>query len=234
MTTRRTPADVLGPEHAISRREALRLYSAAGAQLLGRPAMSPLPRPPTSSSTGPTRSPVPRTTSSTSPPLSPSSAATSSTAASETRARAGLPPPYVVELGAAQFAGLQLSRLRRELITLATARRAKSEYEWVQHVAPARAAGATDEQLAALDRGELTAPCFDEADQALLAFAVAVVDRPSVPDPIFEAARRHVDDRQLVEIVGLVGYYGMTARICTVFGSRQPQQVERAPTTLFT
>jgi hypothetical protein len=95
-------------------------------------------------------------------------------------------------------------------------------------VAPARAAGATDEQLAALDRGELTAPCFDEADQALLAFAVAVVDGPSVPDPIFEAARRHVDDRQLVEIVGLVGYYGMTARICTVFGSRQPQQVVRS------
>lgn len=123
----------------------------------------------------------------------------------------------VIELGAAQFAGLRLSRLRRELITLATARRAKSEYEWVQHVAPARAAGATDEQLAALDRGELTAPCFDEADQALLAFAVAVVDGPSVPDPIFEAARRCVDDRQLVEVVGLVGYYWMTARICTVF-----------------
>ncbi|GGM41381.1 hypothetical protein GCM10012275_10480 [Longimycelium tulufanense] len=123
----------------------------------------------------------------------------------------------VIELGAAQFAGLRLSRLRRELVTLATARRASCEYEWVQHVATAKAAGATDEQIAALDRGELTAPCFDETDQAVLAFAVAVVDGPTVPDSIFEAARRHVDDRQLVEIVGLVGYYWMTARICTVF-----------------
>jgi hypothetical protein len=35
MTTRVTPAGVLGPEHAISREEALRLYTVAGAQFLG-------------------------------------------------------------------------------------------------------------------------------------------------------------------------------------------------------
>ena len=36
MTTRATPAGVLGPEHAISRAEALRLYTVAGARFLGR------------------------------------------------------------------------------------------------------------------------------------------------------------------------------------------------------
>jgi predicted amidohydrolase YtcJ len=35
MTTRATPAGVLGPEHAISREEALRLYTVAGARFLG-------------------------------------------------------------------------------------------------------------------------------------------------------------------------------------------------------
>jgi hypothetical protein len=35
MTTRSTPAGVLGPEHAISREEALRLYTVAGARFLG-------------------------------------------------------------------------------------------------------------------------------------------------------------------------------------------------------
>lgn len=35
MTTRATPAGVLGPEHAISRQEALRLYTVAGARFLG-------------------------------------------------------------------------------------------------------------------------------------------------------------------------------------------------------
>jgi predicted amidohydrolase YtcJ len=35
MTTRATPAGVLGPEHAITRQEALRLYTVAGARFLG-------------------------------------------------------------------------------------------------------------------------------------------------------------------------------------------------------
>jgi predicted amidohydrolase YtcJ len=40
MTTRRTPAGVLGPEHAITRAEALRLYTVAGAGFLYGPAPS--------------------------------------------------------------------------------------------------------------------------------------------------------------------------------------------------
>jgi predicted amidohydrolase YtcJ len=35
MTTRATPAGVLGPQHAVSREEALRLYTVAGARFLG-------------------------------------------------------------------------------------------------------------------------------------------------------------------------------------------------------
>ena len=42
MTTRVTPAGVLGPEHAISREEALRLYTVAGARFLGGRAAGPL------------------------------------------------------------------------------------------------------------------------------------------------------------------------------------------------
>lgn len=42
MTTRATPAGQLGPEHAISRAEALGLYTVAGAQFLGQPATATL------------------------------------------------------------------------------------------------------------------------------------------------------------------------------------------------
>jgi predicted amidohydrolase YtcJ len=42
MTTRATPAGVLGPEHAIDRAEALRLYTVAGARFLGPPASGTL------------------------------------------------------------------------------------------------------------------------------------------------------------------------------------------------
>lgn len=42
MTTRTTPVGVLGGEHAVSRAEALRLYTVAGAQFLGTPAAAAL------------------------------------------------------------------------------------------------------------------------------------------------------------------------------------------------
>jgi hypothetical protein len=42
MTTRVTPAGVLGPEHAISRQDALRLYTVAGARFLGGQTAGPL------------------------------------------------------------------------------------------------------------------------------------------------------------------------------------------------
>jgi predicted amidohydrolase YtcJ len=42
MTTRTTPAGLLGPEHAIQRAEALRLYTVAGAGFLGHPATGTL------------------------------------------------------------------------------------------------------------------------------------------------------------------------------------------------
>jgi predicted amidohydrolase YtcJ len=42
MTTRATPAGGLGPAHAVTRAEALGLYTVAGAQFLGRPATGTL------------------------------------------------------------------------------------------------------------------------------------------------------------------------------------------------
>jgi predicted amidohydrolase YtcJ len=42
MTTRTTPVGRLGPEHAIGREEALRLYTTAGARFLGPPATATL------------------------------------------------------------------------------------------------------------------------------------------------------------------------------------------------
>jgi len=40
---------------------------------------------------------------------------------------------------------------------------------------------------------------------------------PQVPDVLFDSARKHLSDRRLVELVGLVGYYWMRGRVATVF-----------------
>ena len=123
----------------------------------------------------------------------------------------------IVQLGAAQFAKLELPRSIRELVTLLGARTNQADYEWVQHVAPSKAAGVTDEQRAALERHELTDAYFNPQELAALQLAAAVQAGPQVPDAIFDSARKHLSDRQLVELVGLVGYYWMLGRVATVF-----------------
>jgi alkylhydroperoxidase family enzyme len=123
----------------------------------------------------------------------------------------------IVQLGAAQFAKLELPRSIRELVTLLGARTNQADYEWVQHVAPSKAAGVTDEQRAALERRELTDAYFNPQELAALQLAAAVQAGPQVPDAIFDSARKHLSDRQLVELVGLVGYYWMLGRVATVF-----------------
>lgn len=123
----------------------------------------------------------------------------------------------IVKLGAAQFANLELPRSVRELVTLFEARANSADYEWVQHVAPSKAAGIADEQLAALERGELSDAYFNPQELAALQLAAAVQAGPQVPDAVFDSARKHLSDRQIVELVGLVGYYWMLGRVATVF-----------------
>jgi alkylhydroperoxidase family enzyme len=123
----------------------------------------------------------------------------------------------IMNLGAAQFAKLELPRTIREMATLLGASANSAEYEWVQHVAPSEAAGVSDEQRAALRRGDVDASCFSRAEQAALRLVAAVQAGPEVADPIFETARKYLSDRQLVELVGLIGYYWMLGRIATVF-----------------
>lgn len=123
----------------------------------------------------------------------------------------------IMKLGAAQFANLELPRSIREMVTLLGAKVDSAEYEWGQHVALAKAAGVSDEQREALSRGDVDAPCFSPAERSALRLAAAVQAGPKVADAVFDTARKYLSDRQLVELVGLVGYYWMLGRIATVF-----------------
>jgi alkylhydroperoxidase family enzyme len=123
----------------------------------------------------------------------------------------------IMQLGAVQFAKLELPRSIRELVTLFGARANAASYEWAQHVALSAAAGVTDAQRAALERGQLDPALFNPQEMAALQFAAAVEAGPTVSDSIFNTAREHFSDRQLVEMVGIIGYYWMLGRVATVF-----------------
>jgi alkylhydroperoxidase family enzyme len=105
----------------------------------------------------------------------------------------------------------------RELAILRVARRAGAEYEWVQHVVIARAVGVTDAQIAALERGDDAADCFDDGDRLLLAFTDDVVRDGRPPRDRFAALAARLSHRELVELVLAIGFYLGLARLMTTF-----------------
>jgi alkylhydroperoxidase family enzyme len=123
--------------------------------------------------------------------------------------------PYL-RFGGALLADLQLDPLVRELAILRTAQVIGAEYEWIQHVPIARAAGMTDAQLLALELEDDEAASFDERQSAVLRFTAAAVRQPRPADELFEEVRTRLADREIVELLLVVGSYTMLGRLMTV------------------
>lgn len=119
-----------------------------------------------------------------------------------------------LRLGGALLNDLTIDPVLRELVILQIGRLA-ARYEWEQHELIGRAAGVTDEQVAALERGEITADCFTPVQQAALAFAADMVRDGEVPDDHYAALAAHLDARGVVEVAVLAAQYLGLARIMT-------------------
>jgi len=116
--------------------------------------------------------------------------------------------------GATLLSDLQLDPLVRELAILRVARLTPhAEYEWVQHEGIAKAVGATDEQIAALARDDITAGCLSELEQLVLRFTTEVVRDARASDEALEALARELSPREVVELLMVIGQYMMVARV---------------------
>ncbi len=120
-----------------------------------------------------------------------------------------------LRFGGAVLTELELDPKLREFAILQVAAQAGARYEWVQHVAIARHLGITDEQIAAVERGELTAASLNDSARAVLQFAAEVLDGPRVSDATFAAVRKQLGPREIVELLLTVGEYLMLARVMT-------------------
>jgi 4-carboxymuconolactone decarboxylase len=119
-----------------------------------------------------------------------------------------------LRFGGVLLADLELDGLVRELAILRVARLTPhAEYEWVQHVPIAKAVGGTDEQVAALERDDIEADCFDPLQRASLRFTTEVVRDARASDGTFEALAALVPPRQIVELLLVIGQYMMLARV---------------------
>lgn len=115
----------------------------------------------------------------------------------------------------ALFGSLALSPRTREIVTLATAVLVESEYELVQHLPLAEAAGVDEATHAVLLRGEFGSTLLSEGDRVTARFVASVIAAPSVPDEIFEPVRSLYTDREIVEIMQVIGFYWALGRFLT-------------------
>jgi 4-carboxymuconolactone decarboxylase len=100
----------------------------------------------------------------------------------------------------------QLSLRHREILILRTGWNCGSQYERFQHHRVARAGGMTDEDLERIRLGP-DAEGWDPAEAALCRAADELHTDAVVSNPTWAALAAAHDEKSLIEIVMLVGYY---------------------------
>jgi AhpD family alkylhydroperoxidase len=124
----------------------------------------------------------------------------------------------LLALGTSILSQQQLDAKLRELAILRVAQLSSARYEWVQHVPIARAAGATEAQIAALERGAIEPACFDPLEQLVLRFTAEVVERVGASAGIVEEMKGHFSAREIVELILAIGFYMTIARLMETSG----------------
>lgn len=105
--------------------------------------------------------------------------------------------------------GAKLGGRERELVILRTAWRCRSRYEWAQHVAIARAAGLSTEEIRAVAGAGTDG--WAPAEAALLRAVDELVDDHVIGDDTWAVLAEAFDEQQLIEVPILCGHYAMLA-----------------------
>ena len=116
---------------------------------------------------------------------------------------------------------LQVDRRLRELAMCTVAVLNGAEYEFVQHAPLYVAAGASQQQAQALrdpDAARVDATLFDERERAALSLIIEMTRHVAVADATWAEVRRHLRERETVELVGVIAAYNMVSRFLVATG----------------
>lgn len=124
-----------------------------------------------------------------------------------------------MRLGSDLRSRTKLNPRLRELAILTVGRLADAPYEYVHHIAIARRAGVTEDQIDGLPVWRRH-PAFDERERAVICYAEAVTRDIRVTDDCYGAVRAFLDDEQMVELTLNIAFYNLVVRFL------EPMQVE--------
>jgi alkylhydroperoxidase family enzyme len=111
------------------------------------------------------------------------------------------------------FRPMELDKVLVRMLVLHVVKRSDCLYAWRQNVVVAHSVGVSEEQLAALEKGDTQASCFSEAEQSVFAFADEVMDLIEATDRTYEGVKKHFSDRAITEMLYVIGTYMLVARL---------------------
>ncbi|MDZ7588847.1 MAG: carboxymuconolactone decarboxylase family protein [Parasphingorhabdus sp.] len=105
----------------------------------------------------------------------------------------------------------KLDPVLRELAQTRAGYAAGSRFVYSQHLKAARFAGLSDTQVAGIASWQVE-DCFHPAQRAVLAYTdCLVLQHGRVPDPVFEALRKHLGEVEIIELTYIAATYMMHA-----------------------
>ena len=113
--------------------------------------------------------------------------------------------------------GTALDPKLRELALMTVGRLTGAEYEFTHHWNLARRVGVSREQLEHLDEFE-TSSLFNDQERLVMRYALEATMNVRVSDATFEALRKSLDTRRVMELVQNVAFYNMVVRILVPLG----------------
>lgn len=109
-----------------------------------------------------------------------------------------------------------------ELAIILTGKHWSSQYEFFAHARLARQAGLPEETIEAVRTGQQ--PTFrDEEEAAVHAFVTEYLAKHRVSDATYQRALAAFGERGIVDLIGIVGYYGLVSMTLNVFEVALPE-----------
>jgi 4-carboxymuconolactone decarboxylase len=99
-----------------------------------------------------------------------------------------------------------------ELATLIVTRNWTAQFPWYAHHRAGLQAGLTEATISAIAEGRRPS-LLDADEQAVYNFCTDLITTTQVSDRTFSAAKERLGERGLVELMGVMGYYGIVSMV---------------------
>jgi 4-carboxymuconolactone decarboxylase len=127
--------------------------------------------------------------------------------------------------------GITVSTRVRELLILRIAWRQRCEYEYAQHIRQGKLAGLTDAEIARVQEGP-DAPGWEPMDADILRAVDELHAVARIGDATWARLSAQFSSQQLMDLVYIVGCYGVASMYCNTFGVQlEPGQTPLDPAT---